>query len=63
MAQCRSCKQQIVWLKTAKGKSMPVDYSAQRGNDDARDHVLFDIDRHVSHFKTCPDAAQHRGKG
>jgi len=61
MARCRSCQQQIVFLKTASGKNMPVDYSGQ-AMDDQRDHVLFDGKRHVSHFSTCPEADKHRSK-
>jgi len=26
MSQCRSCRADIVWMKTTTGKSMPVDF-------------------------------------
>ena len=54
-AECRSCGEQIVWLKTHKGKSMPVDaYSVESGD------ALFERNRHISHFDTCPDADKFR---
>jgi hypothetical protein len=55
VTNCRSCDAKIVWLKTAKGKSMPVDAATVEEGDE-----LFDHKRHVSHFATCPDAARYR---
>lgn len=54
-ADCRSCGAQIVWMKTAAGKNMPVDAETVEHGDEQ-----FDSKRHVSHFSTCPNAAQHR---
>lgn len=53
--KCRSCQAEIVFLKTASGKLMPVDASSVRAGD-----ATFDSKRHVSHFATCSNSAQHR---
>lgn len=54
---CRSCGEEIVFIKTAAGKVMPVDaYSVEVGD------TQFDKDRHVSHFSTCKYAKEHRRK-
>ena len=75
LAACRSCDAPIIWTVTTNGKRMPVDADpivAARGfrlDDEvegeaplaiftqtpAADERLF-----VSHFSTCPNAAQHR---
>lgn len=52
---CRSCRAQIVWLKTTTGKNMPTDAASV-----AEDDAVFDHTRHKSHFATCPNAPQHR---
>jgi hypothetical protein len=54
---CRSCQALVVWFKTAAGKNMPVDASSTKPTDAA--HQL-DLTRHISHFATCPNAAEHR---
>lgn len=54
-SRCRSCDAEIVWLKTATGKNMPVDASTVTEGDDK-----FNPEKHVSHFATCPFAKQHR---
>ncbi len=74
-ATCRSCGAHIVWCQTRTGKSMPVDALPDPGGNlelqhpnDPRDppvaHVIgkarFTRDRFMSHFATCPDAAEHR---
>jgi hypothetical protein len=66
IASCRSCGAPIVWAVTSSGKRMPLD---------ARAAVVFGLDTtsdpplatrgqgdplYVSHFATCPNAAQHR---
>lgn len=54
-AKCRSCSAEIVWLKTATGRQMPVDAATVEAGD-----VTFDGKRHRSHFATCPTAFAHR---
>lgn len=57
MAECRSCKARIVWLKTKQGNNMPVDYDTfEQGTE-----RLFEVSKgHISHFATCPDSDKHR---
>lgn len=52
---CRSCGREIVWLKTAAGKNMPVNAETVEPGDD-----VFQPGRHVSHFSDCPNAGEHR---
>jgi hypothetical protein len=52
---CKACSKEIVYLRTATGKIMPVD----KETTDAADEY-FDKDRHVSHFATCSDPARFR---
>jgi hypothetical protein len=50
---CRSCNAPIFWLKTAAGKTMPVNAESTWPGD-----LEYDSERHTSHFSTCPDAAK-----
>lgn len=65
---CRSCGAPILWVKTEAGKRMPIDAKPERrvvldplavrlGADELTARV---VDTYVSHFATCPNAAQHR---
>jgi hypothetical protein len=60
--RCDSCGAHLVFLKTTKGRMMPVNYSG-KAMDDKRDGVPFDPVRHETHFATCPAAAKHRKRG
>jgi len=53
--RCSSCNTRIIWFRTVNGKSMPVDADSVRPEDDE-----LDLERHVSHFRTCPNADKHR---
>lgn len=55
--RCSSCGAEIVWFRTKNGKRMPVDEASTRPTD--REDQL-DLTRHVTHFRTCPNADQHR---
>lgn len=55
ITRCRTCHAQIIWFKTETGKNMPVDADTVAPEDEE-----LDLDRHVSHFRTCPQAGQHR---
>lgn len=69
---CRTCGARIVWARTAKGKTMPVDAEPVEfgGNVVIRNGVAVvlakgeasgtDEKRHHSHFTTCRTAAMHR---
>jgi len=55
--RCRSCGQPIVWMLTAAGKAMPVNYTHE-AEQDAREQKVYDRARHVTHYGTCPQAKQ-----
>lgn len=64
-SQCRSCGKVIVWLKTSRGKSIPVDLPATMKDPDMgafAPGTLFDATKHISHFATCPEAKKWRKK-
>lgn len=73
MSQCRSCDAEILWCKTLKGKSIPVDPDPVKGGNlelvlqsaTKPPRVVIhtsdpNITRHISHFATCPNAKEHR---
>jgi hypothetical protein len=49
---CRSCKAPIVWIRTALGKRMPVNYERVNGCCPPASGT--------SHFATCPNASDWR---
>jgi hypothetical protein len=53
--KCKSCGKEITFLRTDKGKAIPVD----KDTVDAADEY-FDRDRHVTHFRTCPNTKDFR---
>lgn len=56
ITKCRTCRADIKWLRTAAGKSMPV-------NADTVKEGATEFDRaagHISHFSTCAQADEHR---
>jgi hypothetical protein len=53
--ECRACGKLMVWLPTKAGKRMPVNAETVLPDD-----VLFDHEKHVSHFSDCPQAARFR---
>lgn len=63
IAECKSCGAEIVWMKTKKGKNIPVDLPDEE--DAMRQEVLsadlYNRDLHTTHFDTCPNAEKHRG--
>lgn len=71
-ARCTSCGALIIWAVTKNGKPMPVDaVSAPTGNialvpdPDPREpptaqYLKTPGVRYLSHFATCPNAAEHR---
>lgn len=70
-AKCSSCGAEILWVKTAAGKSMPLSiaskekrFVSERGQ--AINYAGADVwgvtDTYLSHFADCPNAAQHRTK-
>lgn len=64
---CKSCRKPIRWVVTANGKRMPIDPAPSTDGNlvlDDRGVAHFDWRpgraKYVSHFATCPNAAQHR---
>lgn len=71
MSRCRSCAAEIIWAHTEKGKRIPLDAEpVEGGNIELRDGIatiygqaIFGTEAlYVSHFATCPDAAEHRSR-
>lgn len=56
--KCRSCNAPIVFLKTAKEKTIPVNAETVKPDDKLYDAKF----GHISHFATCPDAAKFSRK-
>jgi hypothetical protein len=77
MSECRTCGAPILWAKTERGKNIPLDPEPRedgnlavasvpggflaRSITSSAPALLTGLPRHVSHFVTCPQAAQHRG--
>ncbi len=73
MSTCSSCGAVIRWAITVNDKRIPLDPEPRDdGNlafrDDDKVYVIpggpgvlgLEVPRYVSHFATCPSAAQHR---
>lgn len=73
LSTCRSCGALIMWCVTGHGKKMPVDaretatgnlvLEPQPDGELLARYVEAGTGTHTSHFATCPNADQHRGKG
>lgn len=63
-AACRSCGAKIVWALTATGKKIPLDAKPEKRvvleSRTPFGEVAVVHDTFVSHFATCPNAAEHR---
>jgi hypothetical protein len=65
-AKCRGCGKPMIWAKTETGSTIPLDakapvYDVKMADEEA---VAIRLEHaHVSHFATCPKAAQFAGKG
>ena len=46
--RCRSCKAEIEWWQTPKGKNIPLDPMPEANSPS------------IAHFSTCPSADKHR---
>jgi hypothetical protein len=57
VVSCRSCGADIVFLRTASGKTMPVNADTIEPGD-----TEFEYGRHVSHFSTCDQPGRFRKK-
>ena len=65
MPKCKSCDAEIYWVKTKKGKAMPVDMDSvdqyytihgKMPTEFRQEGIL------TSHFATCPNANEFRQK-
>ena len=55
---CRSCGKEIVFLKTKKGKSIPVNAETVHVQEK---QTIFDVAKgNVPHFSDCPEASKWR---
>lgn len=62
-SKCRACGAAMLWIKTANGRSMPVDAKPIRVMIRREGEDVFDVvSGFVSHFSTCPAAEQFRRK-
>jgi hypothetical protein len=64
-SKCRSCGAAIVWATTSTGKQAPFDAKPIATTDlkpigDGTYLASNTMRGYVSHFATCPNAAQHR---
>jgi hypothetical protein len=75
MGACRTCHAPVLWAKTIKGRTIPVDPTpVPDGNlivehRDGKGSPVFRVlrkgeptaaDRYRTHFESCPNADQHR---
>ena len=69
MARCDGCGAHIIWVKTDKGKNMPIDAKPAmlcgitvKTQTDIFDHTFATVHPVVyrSHFETCPEADRFR---
>jgi len=71
--RCRSCKAEVIWTVTDRGKAMQVDAAPVAGGNieliESTDGTVPlaryvkaepEVARHVSHFATCPQAGEWR---
>ena len=63
ISTCKGCGLHVMWVKTAKGKAMPVDlFDKVTGMQLDEKAELYDPKTMTSHFATCKDAAKFRKK-
>lgn len=57
IVRCRGCNARIIWFATHNNRRMPVDADTVEPQDDT-----LDLNKHISHFSTCPNAGDFRRK-
>ncbi len=64
MPKCKSCKREIVFLKTKTGKTVPVNFDSLTFQEQSalvgRIQIQFNPRHHVTHFADCPAAIKFR---
>jgi len=58
--KCRSCQADIIWCTSASGRPMPLDAKPEKRVVVDEHKVGRVVEAYVSHFSSCPNAAQHR---
>ncbi len=61
MPRCKSCGANILWIRTAQFKKMPLDAKPVTGYRLVGGQAEFEK-IHTPHFATCPNAKKHRKK-
>lgn len=59
--KCRSCKADIIWVTTEKGKLQPLDAEPEK-RVVIRGSMAFSMPTYMPHHATCPQADQWRKK-
>jgi hypothetical protein len=64
-SKCRGCGADIVWTVTEAGKRMPIDPKPEKRlvlmrRDGIENPIAMARDTYMSHFATCPKAADFR---
>ena len=59
-SRCKSCGAKITWAKTEKGKNIPLDFPGEMRLVVTRGNTAVTQMTYISHFATCPNAAEHR---
>lgn len=62
MANCKACSKEIIWMKTENNRSHPFDARQTLLLVNNPDGTKTMKQGHVSHFATCPNAAQFSHK-
>ncbi len=56
ISKCRACGAALLWMKTKKGRNIPVDWDVRYVDDEEFSMVA----GHISHFSTCSDPDKFR---
>ena len=62
ISNCKGCGAAIIWIKTAKGKNMPIDAKPVKAYlpDPVNEYSFVDV--HLPHWGTCPKARDFKKK-
>ena len=65
MSNCKGCGASIIWIKTKKGKNMPIDAKPVKAyikSEDAQVDLYTMVDVHLTHWGTCPKSRAFKKK-
>ena len=60
MATCKLCGAEIHWVKTSKGKNMPLDDKPFKAFTMNEDRTVNFVNAFMPHWSTCPNAGEFR---